>query len=78
LKGAGAVIASSTGKSHGKVGINARLLDGSAERDGRSLFEWRGIEVRATDNAGDYFAWELQRWPVLKLGSRPAGIDILH
>jgi hypothetical protein len=42
----------STGESHGKVGINARLLDGYAERDGRSLFEGREIEVRAMENAG--------------------------
>jgi hypothetical protein len=43
----------STGESHGKVGINARLLDGYAERDGRSLFEGREIEVQAMENAGD-------------------------
>jgi hypothetical protein len=43
----------STGTSHGKVGINARLLDGYAERDGRSLFEGREIEVRFLENAGD-------------------------
>jgi hypothetical protein len=36
----------STGESRGKVGINARLLDGYAERDGRSLFEGRAVEVR--------------------------------
>jgi hypothetical protein len=30
----------------------ARLLDGYAERDGRSLFEGREIEVRAMENAG--------------------------
>jgi len=41
----------STGESYGKVGINARLLDGYSERDGRSLFEGREIEVRAMDNA---------------------------
>jgi hypothetical protein len=42
----------STGGSYGKVGINARLLDGYSERDGRSLFEGREIEVRPMDNAG--------------------------
>ena len=41
----------STGTSHGKVGVNARLLDGYAERDGRSLFDGREIEVRPLDNA---------------------------
>ena len=43
----------STGESYGRVGINARLLDGYAERDGRSLFDGREIEVRPMDNAGD-------------------------
>jgi hypothetical protein len=43
----------STGESYGKVGINARLLDGYAERDGRSLFEGREIEVRPMENSGD-------------------------
>lgn len=28
----------STGVSYGRVGVKARLLDGYAERDGRSLF----------------------------------------
>jgi hypothetical protein len=37
----------------GKVSINARLLDGYAERDGKSLFDGREIEVRPMDNAGD-------------------------
>ena len=37
----------------GGTGINARLLDGYAERDGRSLFEGREIEVRPMENAGD-------------------------
>jgi hypothetical protein len=41
----------STGESYGKVGINARLLDGYEERDGRSLFEGREIEVRLMDNS---------------------------
>ena len=43
----------STGDSYGKVGINARLLDGYAERVGKSLFDGREIEVRPMDNAGD-------------------------
>jgi hypothetical protein len=43
----------STGESYGKVGVNARLLDGYAERDGRSLFAGREIEVRFMENAGD-------------------------
>ena len=42
----------STGESHGKVGVNARLLDGYAEREGRSLFEGRELEIRYFDNAG--------------------------
>jgi hypothetical protein len=42
----------STGESNGKVGVNARLLDGYAERDGRSVFEGRELEVRLFDNAG--------------------------
>jgi len=43
----------SPGESYGKVGVNARLLDSYAERDGCSLFERREIEVRPLDNAGD-------------------------
>jgi len=43
----------STGESYGKVGINARLLDGYEERDGQSLFEGREIEVRFLENSGD-------------------------
>jgi hypothetical protein len=43
----------STGESHGRVGVNARLLDGYAKRDGRSWFEGREIEVRFIDNAAD-------------------------
>jgi hypothetical protein len=42
----------STSESYGKVGVNARLLDGYAERDGRSLFEGRELEIRYFDNAG--------------------------
>jgi len=41
----------STGESYGKVGINARLLDGYSEQGGKSLFGGRGIEVRAMENA---------------------------
>jgi hypothetical protein len=41
----------STGESYGKVGINARLLDGYAERDGESLFDGERIEIRYIDNA---------------------------
>jgi hypothetical protein len=36
---------SPTGESYGEVSINARLLDGYSERDGRSLSEGREIEV---------------------------------
>ena len=43
----------STGDSHGRIGVNARLLDGYEERDGRSLFKGRELEVRPMDNAGD-------------------------
>src|SRR5689334_9950730 len=41
----------STGESYGRVGVNARLLDGYSEEGGRSLFEGREIEVRPFDNA---------------------------
>jgi hypothetical protein len=37
--------------SYGRVGVNARLLDGYSERDGRSFFDGREIEVRPMDNA---------------------------
>jgi hypothetical protein len=40
------------GQSYGKVGINARILDGYAERGGRRLFDGREIEMRAMENAG--------------------------
>jgi hypothetical protein len=43
----------STGESYGKVGVNARLLDGYSEQGGRSFFEGREIEVRFLDNAED-------------------------
>ena len=41
----------STGESYGKVGVNARLLDGYRELEGRSYFEGREVEVRFLDNA---------------------------
>ncbi len=41
----------STGESYGRVGINARLLDGFELRDGRFLFDGRELEVRYLDNA---------------------------
>ena len=41
----------STGESYGKVGVNARLLDGFEVRDGRPLIDGREIEVRFFDNA---------------------------
>jgi hypothetical protein len=41
----------STGESYGRVGVNARLLDGFGVREGRALFEGREIEVRYPDNA---------------------------
>jgi len=34
-----------------RMGINARLLDGYAERDGRSLIDGRELELRFFDNA---------------------------
>jgi hypothetical protein len=42
----------STGESYGRVGVNARLLDGFEKRDGHWLFEGREVEVRHMDNAG--------------------------
>jgi hypothetical protein len=42
----------STGESYGRVGINARLLDGFAVADGRCLFDGVELEVRHLDNAG--------------------------
>jgi hypothetical protein len=41
----------STGDSYGRIGINARLLDGYSEQGGRSLVDGREIEVRPMDNA---------------------------
>ena len=43
----------STGESHGKVGVNARLLDGYAERGGVSFLDGREVEVRFLDNADE-------------------------
>jgi hypothetical protein len=43
----------STGESHGRVGVNARLLDGYEERDGKSLFEGRELEIRYFDTADE-------------------------
>ncbi len=42
----------STGESYGKVGVNARLLDGFAVEEGRVLFDGQEVEVRYLDNAG--------------------------
>jgi hypothetical protein len=41
----------STSESYGRVGINARLLDGYAEQGGRSLLEGAPVEIRFMDNA---------------------------
>jgi hypothetical protein len=42
----------STGESYGRVGVNARLLDGFEVSQGRYLFEGRELEGRYPDNAG--------------------------
>lgn len=42
----------STGESYGKVGVNARLLDGFSVAEGRPLFGGQEVEVRYIDNAG--------------------------
>ena len=42
----------STGESYGRIGVNARLLDGFELRDGRYLLDGRELEVRYLDNAG--------------------------
>ena len=42
----------STGESFGRVGVNARLLDGFAVDEGRALFDGAPLEVRYMDNAG--------------------------
>jgi hypothetical protein len=41
----------STGESHGKIGVNARLLDGFEVRGPAMLLNGREIEVRYLDNA---------------------------
>jgi hypothetical protein len=41
----------STGESYGKVGVNARLLDGFEMREGRCFIEGAEIEVRYLQNA---------------------------
>jgi hypothetical protein len=41
----------SLGESYGRIGVNARLLDGYSERDGRSFIDRREVEVRYFDNA---------------------------
>jgi hypothetical protein len=41
----------STGESYGRVGVNARLLDGYAVDEGRVLFDGEPLEVRYFDNA---------------------------
>ena len=41
----------STGESYGRMGVNARLLDGFEIRDGRILFDGHEIEVRQLNNA---------------------------
>jgi hypothetical protein len=42
----------STGKSYGKVGVNARLLDGFAVTEDGPTFDGSPVEVRFIDNAG--------------------------
>lgn len=42
----------STGESHGKVGVNARLIDGFAVDEGRFLLNGEPLDVRYLDNAG--------------------------
>ena len=42
----------STGESHGRVGVSARLLDGFEMREGRYLLGGAELEVRYFDNAG--------------------------
>ena len=41
----------STGESYGKVGVNARLLDGFSVSEGVAMFDGAPIEVRFMDNA---------------------------
>jgi hypothetical protein len=40
-----------TGESYGKMGVNARLLDGFEVREGRFLLNGQELEVRYLDNA---------------------------
>lgn len=40
----------STGESYGRVGVNARLLDGFALQGGRYLLDGREVEVRYLEN----------------------------
>jgi hypothetical protein len=40
------------GEIYGRVGINARLLDGFAVDEGKALFDGKPLEVRYFDNAG--------------------------
>ena len=44
---------SSTGESYGKIGVNARLLDGFGVSADGPTFDGRPIAVRFLDNAGD-------------------------
>ncbi len=41
----------STGESYGRVGVNARLLDGFEWREGKAVIDGREVEVRLLDNA---------------------------
>lgn len=41
----------STGDSYGRIGVNARLLDGFAVREGRYTLDGVELEVRYFDNA---------------------------
>jgi hypothetical protein len=41
----------STGESYGKVGVNARLLDGFRVSDGQPAIDGKPVEVRYTDNS---------------------------
>jgi hypothetical protein len=41
----------STGESYGRVGVNARLLDGFAVNEGKVTFGGAAVELRYLDNA---------------------------
>jgi hypothetical protein len=41
----------STGESYGRMGVNARLLDGFEVKEGRFLLNGKELEVRYLDNA---------------------------